>query len=64
MSNLKEQPFNGPCPDCGSEIECYDTEPDEKSGKYRCTHCGRDTIWKQSKAISAKELFGQLMSRH
>ncbi len=46
-----------PCPECHSmNIEYYNTAPDEKSGRYRCRDCGRDTIWKELKAESFEEI--------
>jgi len=49
------------CPECESdELEFYDTAPDEKSGRYRCDSCGRNTIWKTPIVISAKELIDML----
>lgn len=49
-----------PCPECESDVEYYDTADDQKSGRYRCPNCGRDTVWKQAKALSGKDLFNKL----
>lgn len=50
---------NFPCPECGREVEYYDTAKDGKSGRYRC-ECGRDTIWKTCRVISATQLINKI----
>ena len=50
-------PINFQCPECGSEIEFYNTSDDEKSGRYKCKKCGRDTIWKEIKTASVNDIF-------
>lgn len=53
------------CPECGSEIEYYDTAKDGKSGKYKCKNpdCGRDTEWAQGKVVTIDEVIELLKQK-
>ena len=51
------------CPDCGSEIKLYNTHPNGKEGRYKCTKCGRNTCWKVGKSISTNELIEQMKNK-
>jgi predicted RNA-binding Zn-ribbon protein involved in translation (DUF1610 family) len=60
---MKEPDFD--CPECGSEIEYYDTAKDGKSGRYRCKNpdCGRDTIWAEAKITTWDEVVEELKQK-
>ena len=53
-----------PCPDCGSDdLIFYDTNEDNKSGRYRCVECGRDTIWKETKSYNIDEVIQKIFEK-
>ena len=51
-----ELPFWGICPECGSEVTFYDTDKNKQGGRYKCTNCSRDTVWKIGKALNIKDV--------
>jgi len=51
MTKHKQTMLGMGCPDCGGEIELYDTNPNGNGGRYRCLKCPRDTVWKVGKHI-------------
>ena len=44
------------CPECGGEIELYNTDDSGRKGQYRCLNCGRDTYWAIGRALSFKDV--------
>ncbi len=63
MTKEEKRMINIGCPDCGADIELYDTSPDGKRGRYRCKekkNCGRDTIWAIFKPLTFKEVLNNL----
>jgi predicted RNA-binding Zn-ribbon protein involved in translation (DUF1610 family) len=48
------------CPECNSPVEFYETSRDEKSGKYKCPNCGRDTIWTELRVYSVFDVINKI----
>ena len=44
------------CPECGGDIELYDTNAEGTRGKYRCKECPRDTVWSVVRAQSIHDI--------
>ena len=62
MVEIKKE-LDFPCPECGSEVEYYDTAKDGRSGRYRCPSCGRDTVWAQAKGYSIFEVMDRMKKK-
>lgn len=53
-----------PCPICGNEnLYFYDTSKDEKSGRYKCNECGRDTTWHELKGMTGEEFLKEMYAK-
>ena len=51
------------CPECGGDIELYDTNPSGTSGRYRCKECPRDTVWAVGKAMSFTDVVKEMQAK-
>ena len=54
IGEMGKAPFSD-CPECEEPVEFYGTAEDGRSGRYRCTYCGRDTEWAIGKAQSLSD---------
>jgi len=60
MTESEQQMIDMGCPECGGNIELYDTNPTGTGGKYRCLDCGRDTVWAIGKALSVTDMLNSM----
>jgi len=60
MNKHEEKMVGFGCPECGKEIELYDTTISGKQGRYRCLSCGRDTTWAVGEAMSIIDLIKKI----
>lgn len=60
MTKHEQQMLDMGCPDCGGEIELYDTNANGMGGRYRCKQCPRDTVWAVGKAMSMMEVIQEM----
>lgn len=51
------------CPDCGNQIELYDSNTEGTSGRYRCSKCGRDTNWSVVASVRASSFLKNFMPK-
>jgi len=51
------------CPECGGDIELYETNPSGTGGKYRCKQCGRDTVWAVGRTLSFTEMIAEMKAK-
>jgi transposase-like protein len=63
MKNHEQTMLNMGCPDCGGEIELYETNLSGDGGKYRCKKCPRDTNWKVGKSVSFSEIINHMKAK-
>ena len=65
MTKYEKQMVEWGCPDCGSEIELYDTSEDGRHGSYRCQRqeCGRDTQWAVGKSLTIHDVIEKIKNK-
>lgn len=63
MNTYEQNMIDWGCPECEGEIELYNTNPDGKSGKYRCKSCGRDTSWSVGKSLSLADIIKEMQNK-
>jgi hypothetical protein len=63
MTNHEQTMLNRGCPDCGGDIELYDTHLNGQQGRYRCKKCPRDTFWKVGKSMSFADVMKKIQSK-
>jgi transposase-like protein len=63
MTTYEQEMLDMGCPECGNDIELYETNPNGNGGKYRCKHCGRDTVWATGKSISFMEMLLEMKKK-
>ena len=63
MTKHEQNMLDWGCPECGGEIELYDTNSSGTGGKYRCKACQRDTVWAVGKAMSFTEVMKEMQTK-
>ena len=61
MTQYEQQMISMGCPECGADIELYETNIDGNGGKYRCTQCKRDSVWAVGWAVGRLRSFANII---